>query len=122
MEVRNSSKLRKAGADMVIAPDFTGGLRIAAAMLRPGVLSFLDDLVRSETAHRVEEIPLPESFQPRAVDTLDLPGKDVVLLGIREHRHFRFNPSPDTCLQGGQVLVVMCAPEARKAVEREILG
>ncbi|WP_227815143.1 potassium channel family protein [Nitrogeniibacter aestuarii] len=122
MEVRNSPKLRKAGADMVIAPDFTGGLRIAAAMLRPGVLSFLDDLIRSETAHRVEEIPLPEGFASRPLETLDLPGKDVVLLGVREHRHFRFNPSADTCLQAGQVLVVMCAPEARKAVEQAITG
>ncbi len=122
MEVRNIPKLRKAGADEVISPDFTGGLRIAAAMLRPGVLSFMDDLVRSETAHRLEEIPLPEGFESRSVEALDLPGHDVVLLGVRHHRHFHFNPSPDVTLTAGQVLVVMCAPEARKALERAILG
>jgi len=122
MEVRNVPKLRKAGADEVISPDFTGGLRIAAAMLRPGVLNFMDDMVRSETAHRLEEIPLPENFTARPVESLDLPGHDVVLLGVRDHRHFQFNPAPDAMLAAGQVLVVMCAPEARKAVERAILA
>lgn len=121
MEVRNSPKLRKAGADVVISLDFTGGLRIAAAMLRPGVLSFMDDMVRSETAHRLEEIPLPDGFGARTVAALDLPGHDVVLLGVRENRHFHFNPAPEFSLSAGQVLVVMCAPEAREALERAIL-
>ncbi|TVT51222.1 MAG: potassium channel protein [Denitromonas halophila] len=120
MEVRNSPKLRKAGADVVISPDFTGGLRIASAMLRPGVLSFMDDMARSETAHRLEDIPLSASFEPTTVGSLDLPDFDVVLLGVREHGHFHFNPSLDFALLPGQVLVVMCAPEARKALERAI--
>lgn len=120
MEVRNSPKLRKAGADVVISPDFTGGLRLASAMLRPGVLNFMDDLARSETAHRLEDIPLPAAFAPTTVGSLDLPGFDVVLLGVREHGRFHFNPGLDFALVPGQVLVVMCAPEARKALERAI--
>ncbi|MFV0665407.1 potassium channel family protein [Denitromonas sp.] len=120
MEVRNSPKLRKAGADVVISPDFTGGLRLASAMLRPGVLSFMDDMARSETAHRLEDIPLPVRFAPTTVGSLDLPGFDVVLLGVREHGRFHFNPGLDFALVPGQVLVVMCAPEARKALERSI--
>lgn len=90
-------------------------------MLRPGVLSFMDDMVRSETAHRLEEIPLPDGFGARTVAALDLPGHDVVLLGVRENRHFHFNPAPEFSLSAGQVLVVMCAPEAREALERAIL-
>lgn len=34
-EVRNIPKLRKAGADAIVSPDFTGGMRIASAMVRP---------------------------------------------------------------------------------------
>ena len=43
-EVRNIEKLRKAGADSVVSPDFTGGMRIASMMLRPHVVSFLDEI------------------------------------------------------------------------------
>ena len=120
MEVRNSAKLRKAGADVVISPDFSGGLRIASAMLRPGVLNFMDDMARSETAHRLEEFPLPARFAASTVGALDLPGFDVVLLGVREHGCFHFNPGSDFVLSAGQVLVVMCAPEARKALEQAL--
>ncbi|MCB1952857.1 MAG: potassium channel protein [Zoogloeaceae bacterium] len=122
MEVRNSLKLRKAGADVVISPDFTGGLRIASAMLRPGALRLMDDMLRSDAVHRLEDIALPAGFASTTVRELDLAGFDVVLLGVRDHGRFDFNPGPDAVLSAGDVLVVMCAPEARKALERAIYG
>ena len=37
-EVRNIPKIRKAGADVIVSPDFTGGLRIVSEMIRPHVV------------------------------------------------------------------------------------
>ncbi|MCX7150313.1 MAG: potassium channel family protein, partial [Rhodocyclales bacterium] len=42
-DLRNVEKMRKAGADSIVSPNFTGGMRIASAMLRPHVVSFLDE-------------------------------------------------------------------------------
>ncbi len=33
-DIRNANKARRAGADEIVSPDFTGGMRIASAMVR----------------------------------------------------------------------------------------
>ena len=58
-------KMRKAGADAIVSPDFTGGMRIASAMIRPHVVSFLDEMLKSEKNLRVEEVPVPAGFIPK---------------------------------------------------------
>ena len=119
-EIRNTPKLRQAGADVVVSPDFTGGMRIASSMIRPQVVSFLDEMLRSEGSFRVEEVHLPRGFVPCSLDALELVQMDVVLLGIRQRDGFVFNPDADFSLVPGQVLVVMCRPEAREALERAV--
>ena len=54
-EMRNVEKLKKAGADHVVLPDFTGGMRIVTMMVRPHVASFLEEMQRSEHKIRMEE-------------------------------------------------------------------
>ena len=56
-------KLRKAGADSVISPDFTGGMRIARHD-PPHVVSFLDEMLRP-SKRCLEEVLVPERFEPR---------------------------------------------------------
>ena len=53
-KMRNVAQTRQAGADDVISPDFTGGMRIASAMIRPNVVNFQDEMLRSEGGLRVE--------------------------------------------------------------------
>ncbi len=75
-DVKNAEKTRRAGADEIVSPDFTGGLRIVSAMVRPNVVSFLDDMLKSEASVRMEEVSVPSgavrktplspaSWQPR---------------------------------------------------------
>jgi voltage-gated potassium channel len=66
-ETRNMEKMRKAGADAIVSPDFTGGMRIASAMIRPHVVSFLDEMLKSQNNLRVEEIPVPAGFIPKPI-------------------------------------------------------
>ena len=61
-EIRNMEKLRKAGADAIVSPDFTGGMRIVSSMIRPEVVSFLDEMLRSDKSLRVEEIVIAKGF------------------------------------------------------------
>ena len=41
-------KLKNAGANYVVTPNFIGGMRIASEMLRPNVVSFLDKMLRGK--------------------------------------------------------------------------
>ena len=58
-EVSYIDKIRKVGADAIVSPDFTGGMRIASSMIRPQVVSFLDEMLRTDDRLRVEEIHVP---------------------------------------------------------------
>lgn len=116
-EVRNSVKIRKAGADAVVLPDFTGGLRIVSMMVRPHVVGILDDMMRSERNIRMEEIPLPPDFAPRPLGEMALKSADYILVAIREGASWHFNPEDDFLLAPGFVLVVMATPEGRRKVE-----
>ncbi|MDY0012304.1 MAG: potassium channel family protein [Rhodocyclaceae bacterium] len=100
-EVRNTPKLKKAGADVVVSPDFTGGMRIASSMVRPHVVSFLDEMLRSDQTYRLEEVAVPLGFQPRYLGDMDVAGCNVVLMGIRQGRDFVFNPPRDFALEPG---------------------
>jgi len=46
-------KSRKAGADGIVSPDFTGGMRIASAMGRPHVVNFVDQMLHSVDGQHV---------------------------------------------------------------------
>ena len=119
-DVRNEPKLRQAGADVVVSPDFTGGMRIASSMIRPQVVKFLDEMLRSEGNYRVEEVRLPRGFAARPLADLALTEMNVLLLAIRDKDGFRFNPDADFVLEAGQVLLTMSAPEAREALEHAV--
>jgi len=120
-EVRNAEKLRKAGADSVISPDFTGGMRIASSMIRPHVVSFLDEMLRSELKLRLEEVRVPDHFEPRALDTLRLRSPNYVLLAVRKDGEVVFNPPKGFMLAPGQLVIAMASPLGRQELESALL-
>lgn len=120
-EVRNTPKLKKAGADVVVSPDFTGGMRIASSMIRPHVVSFLDEMLRSRGTYRLEEVRVPSGYGVSDLGSLRIASRDVVLLGVRTEHDFVFNPAPDFAVHPGHILVTMCSPEGREALEARFL-
>jgi voltage-gated potassium channel len=116
-DIRNEKKARRAGADEVVSPDFTGGMRITAAMVRPHVVNFMDQMMHSDEAMRVEEVIAPKGFASTPLGALLTPSRDYVLLAAHEHGRWVFNPGPEHPIQAGTALVLMASPEGRQRVE-----
>ncbi len=108
-------KLRRAGADHVMSPIVTGGLRIASMLLRPSVVSYLDVATTGadEMALRLEETDIPESSSlvGRSLAEAKIPQRTgLIVMSVRHRRGgstATHNPGPETRLEAGDVLIVL---------------
>lgn len=113
-DLKNAEKTRRAGADEVISPDYSGGLSIVSAMVRPNVMSFLDEMFKTESNFRMEEISISENLAGKPLKSLYHGNEDCIVLAAKsQQQSWRFNPSSDYILQGNEVLMVMTTPEGR---------
>lgn len=119
-EVNYIDKIRKVGADAIVSPDFTGGMRIVSSMIRPQVVSFLDEMLRADNALRVEEVHIPDGFGANTVGGLKLNRRAFILLAVRAQDQWEFNPADNFSIGPGNTLVVMTTPEGRKLLERSL--
>lgn len=119
-DVRNIEKLRRLGADAIVSPDFTGGMRIAASMLRPTVVGFLDEMLRSDEKLRVEEVHVPPAFTPRRLGDAVPASPDYIVLAVRSAQGWHFNPRADFTLACGNTLVAMATPAGRRHLEQAL--
>jgi voltage-gated potassium channel len=122
-DMKNAEKTRRAGADEIVSPDFTGGLRLVSAMVRPQVVSFLDDMLKNDNNLRMEEMLVPASFAGNPLGLLQSHSREYVLLAIRHPEgKWLFNPQADHRVQQNDVLMVMTTPEGRAHLTQLIQG
>jgi voltage-gated potassium channel len=112
LDEENSEKLLKAGADEVISPNAIGGMRMASAMIRPAVVGFLDQMLRTtDQVVRVEEVrvDLHPDLVGKTLASANLEERaGVLILAIKGRDHlYQFNPSRNTVLKRGDVVIVM---------------
>jgi voltage-gated potassium channel len=117
-DVRFVDKIRRVGADDIVSPDYTGALRIASSMLRPAVVSFLDEMLRSDKGLRVEEVRIPDGTRDRRIAEIAPMDANYVVLALRQDGRWQFNPPLESTAKAGCTLVVMATPEGRARLER----
>ncbi len=121
-DIRNAAKARRAGADEVVSPDFTGGMRIASAMVRPHVVNFMDQMLHSDENLRVEEIIVPPHVPATALEDLVPKSRDYMLMATHEHGKWVFNPPGSQLVKAGTALVLMASPDGRTSLEKSLNG
>jgi voltage-gated potassium channel len=121
-EVKNIDKTRRAGADEIVSPDFIGGLRIVSAMVRPNVVSFLDDMIKSDDNLRMEEMVIPSGFSCELLSLFNPALSDCILLAIKQGGKWAFNPAMQHTVHNGDILMVMTTPNGRRRLEQLIQG
>jgi voltage-gated potassium channel len=117
----DDKRLRRAGANRVIAPYRIGGLKVAESLLRPYVSEFID-LTSSHTDLILEEIPVSERSP--------LNGTSLKQFGIREKTNIIiaavvqadgqtiFNPSGETVIEKGSTLIGLGMREDMEQLEQ----
>jgi voltage-gated potassium channel len=113
IEEESEEKIRMAGADGVVLPDFIGGMRMVSEMVRPSVVDFLDTMLRGkDKTIRVEDIEMSPG-SPLLGKTVaetgiaDIVGVTLVALKDRVKGTYTFNPQSSTALAEDHTLVVM---------------
>jgi len=115
-------KLRRAGADRVESPYEMGGRKMAYAILRPTVTSFIElamtegvDLSMEETGVEATSpligVPLKDSGLRRDLDL-------IVVAIKRADGEMLFNPTPETLIQAGDTLVLLGMRQNLEALEK----
>lgn len=125
VEVENQLKIRRVGADSVVMSNHIGGMRMVSEMIRPGVVSFLDTMLRDkDRTVRVEEIPIlpgskAENQTIEAIGILTQEDFSVVALS-RPNQSNRFNPPPSWRLLDGDRIIVMGLSQAIEEFKTKI--
>jgi voltage-gated potassium channel len=104
-------RLRLAGANQVISPYHLGGLRIANAIVRPGVVDFIELSAPSgASSFNLEEIVLAPGCELADIPISDVKGLGVrvVIVAIkRDGEPALLMPQPDDALRPGDRVVVV---------------
>jgi voltage-gated potassium channel len=111
----SENKLKRAGANNVIMPDKIGGTHMAALVVKPDVLEFIDHIT-GRINIKLEEIlynSLPERMRNKSIRELEIRNKTGAnIIGFKTaDGEYVINPPPDTVMQPDAKLFVLGTAE-----------
>jgi len=117
------SKLRTAGADRVISLNTIGGRRLAATVLRPSIVDFLDVITSGEMDLEISALTLgPESrlLDKSLAESEVRRRSGAIILAIKRDGQFSYNPDPGRKLVAGDVLLALGNTDQIDKLHQEI--
>jgi len=127
IEPSTEAKLRRAGADSVVAPNYIGGVRLFSEMVSPKTVAFLDRIVQfgSGISVGIEAIDIPESSPlvgKRLAETRLREAGGLVVAVHRADGDYVYNPGSEQELQAGDSLIVLADSDDVAALRRSVAG
>lgn len=126
-EEEAEQKLRRAGADIVFAPYYLTGNRLAQSILKPHVHEFMDIFARSIGMNvSMEQVCVQSGCEMDGKSLMDMQVRrdlGVIVLGIRRASGtMEFNPPADAAIRAGDFLIVMGEQAGLRKLESLLLG
>jgi len=124
IESESIDKLKKAGADYVFSPEKIGGIRLAAAALKPAVTSFLDAIIRGEYLDLVlNEVEVQEdsSIVRKTLEESEISKNiGIIISAIKSANTDKliFNPSSKTIIKPSDILIVFGSSDQIKQLKK----
>src|SRR5215213_8742140 len=110
-EEQAESKLIRAGANRVVAPTIIGGHRMAMALTKPAVGDFLDSVTANHLELGFEQLevdPISSLVNRKLSETVIRSELNIVIVSIRRNNgEIIFNPSGETRIEGGDMLIAI---------------
>ena len=124
-EEEAEAKLRRAGADTVLAPYTNAGHRLAQSLIRPHVSQFLDFTTKSMGLDVIiEQIRVAEGGEFASMSLKQMQIRrdtGVIVLAIRRASgEMVFNPPADAVIQGGDHIIVMGEQKDLRKLEERV--
>ncbi len=126
IEEQAEPKLIRAGANRVVAPTIIGSHRMAQALMKPAVADFIDSIAAENLDLRFEEVELAvaSTYVNQPLRLTNIRSQlDIVIVAIRQRGgEMIFNPSGETTLREGDMLVAIGRAEALAQLSRFARG
>lgn len=112
-EQSNRKRMEKAGANGVISPRVTGGVRMANLVLQPEIVSFMDVIHQDRSGtYQLAEVLIHEnsSLEGKTLAEASIPDKTGLIVISRQaanNEKPEFNPTSSTRLNAGDKLIVL---------------
>jgi voltage-gated potassium channel len=106
-----ADRLYRAGANRVVSPYVTSGRRMALIALRPEVVDFFDLARSGSGAVRIEELLIAEGSKLVGQTVAQVCGSATALLIRRAAGELVPNPSRDTVVKAGDLVVAFGEPD-----------
>jgi voltage-gated potassium channel len=121
-ELSHVEKIKRAGADAVVSPNFIGGMRLVSELLRPAVVAFLDDMLRDRRVFRIAEVRLGDKIAEVGTTLRDARvrerfGMTVLAMRAGDKAEWTYNPDASEKLVPGMTLVVLGSAEQVAALQ-----
>lgn len=115
-EEQAEAKLIRAGANRVVAPTILGGHRLAVALTKPAVGDFIDSLTVNTLGLVFEQLEVGSKslvVGKKLKETNIRSELDIVVVSIqRSNGEMVFNPSGDTVIAAGDILIAIGKAES----------
>ncbi|MSR23900.1 MAG: hypothetical protein EXR96_02255 [Nitrospiraceae bacterium] len=123
-DIKLSQRIKTAGADSVVSPQFIRGMRLVSEMVRPTVVSFLDLMLRDrDKGMRVEEVRVQtgSALAGKPLTDRAVADTDVLILAIQApgEQTFAYGPSSGSVLAAGCTMIILGSAASVNAVREK---
>jgi len=128
LEDNSRRKLAIAGANGTVNPTYIGGLRLVSELVRPTVVTFLDNMMRDRrSTHRFEQLQVAatSAVAGKKLSEAQLRGGNaalVVAIKPPDSDQFVYNPTADVVLTPGTQIVLLASTSDMHALRKMISG